>query len=264
MRLHTRIRCLLDARRNVVRAGPDYVVAGMATMPSRAATFGPAFQSMLRQVDRLYLYLDGHDRVPEIATGDPRVVPILAKDVPGLHANGKLLGLMLETRPCIYVCADDDLYFPRDYVATLRTCLARYHDHAVVGLHGSVLARPFVRYNAGRRLISYTDRLGDDWKVDVLGTGAVLFSSSVLRFDVRRWPHGNMADLGLAIEAKRAGVPLISIARRTKRVFALAVNQEDSLVVSRAKDDTRQTALARQLLGLEKEPSRKAAKLAAH
>ena len=71
------------------------IVAGMATMPSRAATFPLALRSILPQVDRLYLYLDGHFEVPEVARGDPRIVSILSRDVPDLRGNGKFLALSL-------------------------------------------------------------------------------------------------------------------------------------------------------------------------
>jgi len=50
------------------------IVAGMATVPSRAATLPMAFRSIIRQVDRLCLYLDGHQGVPEVARNDTRVI----------------------------------------------------------------------------------------------------------------------------------------------------------------------------------------------
>ena len=93
------------------------VVAGMATMPSRAKTFPKAFLGIINQVDRLYLYLDGHAEVPECTHGDPRVVPIFASEQPGLGGDGKYLGLLQESQPCFYVGVDDDIVYPPDYVA---------------------------------------------------------------------------------------------------------------------------------------------------
>jgi Ca2+-binding RTX toxin-like protein len=72
------------ARRWLRSPSKRFVVAGIATSPSRAASFPTAFRSIVRQVDRLYLYLDGHSEVPEPARNDPRVVPILWSEVPGL------------------------------------------------------------------------------------------------------------------------------------------------------------------------------------
>jgi hypothetical protein len=238
----------VDGRRAAARWGDDLVVAGMATMPSRAATFPFAFASLIRQVDRLYLYLDGHAECPAPARGDPRVVPILSRDMPSLHANGKLLGLALERRPCLYVSADDDIHYAHDFVAALRRGLSASGDAAVVGLHGSVLARPMVRYDLNRTKFQYSAALNESRSVDVLGTGAVLFSSQMLSFDVREWPFTNMVDLGLALEAAKRGMPLIALARRRKSVWTLAGDQPDSIRAALRRDDTRQTALAHELL----------------
>jgi hypothetical protein len=61
------------------RIGDKRIVAGLATMPSRAASFPVAFRSIVHQVDRLYLYLDGHQEVPEVARSDRRVIPIFRR-----------------------------------------------------------------------------------------------------------------------------------------------------------------------------------------
>jgi hypothetical protein len=231
----------------------DLVVAGMATMPSRAATFRHALPSIVRQVDTLYLYLDGHTEVPEPVRRDPRIVAILSRDVPGLHANGKLLGLALEERACLYVTVDDDIYYPRTFTASLRGALAACGDAAVVGYHGSILARPLVRYNVGRTVFPYATALPETRPVDVLGTGAVMFSSQRLRFDVREWPFANMVDLGLAIEAAKTGVSMTCVARRRRSVFMLGSEQNDSIYAALKRDDSRQTELARRLLQLRDE-----------
>src|SRR5689334_9730019 len=78
-------------------------VAGMATMPSRATTFPLAVRSIIDQVDRLYLYLDGHEEVPKSVRDNPRVIPIFAREEPGLGCDGKFLGVVREREPCLYI-----------------------------------------------------------------------------------------------------------------------------------------------------------------
>ena len=114
----------LGLRRNGRRCGSDRIVAGMATMPTREKTFRPAFQSIIRQVDHLYLYLDGFETIPDIVKDHPRVTATLARQEEGLHANGKFLGLVYEQQPCLYVSVDDDIYYPHNFVARLRARLA--------------------------------------------------------------------------------------------------------------------------------------------
>jgi hypothetical protein len=161
-----------------------------------------------------------------------------------------LLGLALEVRPCLYLCVDDDMYYPRRLVSNLRRELAVQNDRAVVGLHGSKLAQPFDRYNNNRTTFQYTRALETTQEVDLIGTGAALFSSRALQFDVRNWAFSNMVDLGLAIEAARRGIPIVSVARKKNSLIALAEAQPDSIFASLILDDTRQTELAHQLLQL--------------
>lgn len=237
--------------KGLVRDPGERVVAGMATMPSRSATFREALTSVIGQVDKLYLYFDGHADVPDDIRSDRRIVPILSRDIGGLHANGKLLGLALERGSFIYVSVDDDFAYSRNFVRHLRAGLARYGDRAVVGYHGVVLKRPFSQYNADRSSIPYESRPREDRAVDAVGTGAAMFASDSLRFDVRNWRHVNMVDLCLAIEATGAGLPMVSLARRRRRMTALAEKQPDSIHARLLLDDSRQTELARELLRLE-------------
>ena len=230
------------------------VVAGMATMPSRAVSFQFAFASIVRQVDKLYLYLDGHEEVPPVVRGHANVEVVFSRDHPGLHANGKLLGLTLERRECIYLCVDDDIYFPRHFVASMRHGLEQERDRAVVGLHGIRLARPLVRFFTDQVLVShYAFPLAHATEVDLVGTGAAMFSSAVLKFDVADWPRVSMADIGLAMEAARRGLSMVSIARPGPLIVNLAEGQADSLYLARLKDDSRQTEFAKQLLSLRGE-----------
>jgi hypothetical protein len=250
MLISDRLRIAIDRLQPVVRDPGEPVVAGMATLPSRAATFPKAFASIIRQVDRLYLYCDGHREVPEPARGDPRVVPVLSDEMPGLHANGKLIGVSLERHSCVFVATDDDIYYPRNFVGALRAGLAIHGDRAVVGYHGSLLARPLARYNDDRTVFSYHRALEKAQEVDLLGTGAAMFCTRFLNFDVRRWTFTNMVDLGLALEAAKAGLPMMCLARKKRRVIMLAKTQPDSIRAGLLEDDARQTELGRELLRL--------------
>ncbi len=82
--------------RLMMRRKPKPVIAGLATMPSRAHSLETTIPSIIEQVDRLYLYLDGFSSIPEIAGSSPKIVPIISDRFPGLHSDGKFVGLILE------------------------------------------------------------------------------------------------------------------------------------------------------------------------
>ena len=240
---------------NTQACGQERVVAGMATMPSRMHTFDLSFSSLIRQVDHLYIYLDGHQEVPAIARGNSKVTLVFSKDIPDLHANGKFIGLKIEAQDCIYICADDDIYFTFDFVKRMREALALQQDQAIVGLHAKRLVRPFIRYNQSQTSIThYNSVLDKSALVDIIGTGAAMFSSSAISFDVEDWSRASMSDLGLSIEAAKRGIPLYSIARKNPLVATIEEDQTDSLYRARKKDDDLQTKLCKKLLSLNKNP----------
>lgn len=220
----------VDLRRPVPQRA-QVVIAGMATMPSRETTFKRAFLSIIRQVDHLYVYLDGFDEVPGLLKDRIDVTAILSSSEPGLHANGKLLGLLRHPGRFAYVSVDDDMHYCATFTSTLLSGLHRQAVPSVVGLAGGNIAlresRPFIPH-------WYGSRLRVDQQVDVLATGAVVFNSEVLPVDVTKWPKLSMTDLGLALVAAKVGVPLVAVKRKWPLIIALAVDQEDSLSRARA------------------------------
>jgi hypothetical protein len=222
----------------------------MATMPSRASTFPKAFLSIINQVDRLYLYLDGHAEVPECTHGDPRVVPIFASEQPGLGGDGKYLGLLQESQPCLYVGVDDDIIYPPDYVSHLASELRVFSSRCVVGVHGRQLTQPFKRYLRDSKVFHFTRPLERRLRVDILGSGTTMFDTAVLQFDPRHWRHKNMTDIQLALEAAKVRLPMICVSRRAAFLRELEEDQADSVYAKLKKDDSIQTSLALELLAV--------------
>jgi len=53
------------------------LIGGMATMPSRAHTFRLALSHILPQVDRLFVFFDQHDSVPQEFAEHPKIIGLL-------------------------------------------------------------------------------------------------------------------------------------------------------------------------------------------
>ena len=225
------------------------VVAGMATMLSRKDTAPAAIASILPQVDRLWLYLDRFDDVPDFAHQSK--IRVLRSQDCGLHfEDGKFLGAPRENGSCVYICCDDDIIYPPDYASRMARELSRSRAAAMVGVHGVALASTVGSYFEDRQVFHFAHELPDSQSVDILGTGTIAFNPHIVRFDPRAWTVKNCGDLVLAIEMKRRNIPMIAIARGRDWLRPLAENQPDSLYAKLMEEKTLVSELARLLVSL--------------
>lgn len=219
-------------------------IGGMATMPSRLGSLRQVLPGILRQVDRLYLYLDKYAEIPEEFNNLPKLVPLLTpREEKPAGGSGKFIGLAKHPGSCLYFCFDDDILYPAGYVARLGAALRRHQYRAIVGLHGAVYQIPAKQYTKSRRILHFRHGLEFDCCVDELGTGTLAFHSGLLKFDHQRWANSDMSDLMLMIEAIRQGVPRIAIRRPENFLRPIEENQVDSLYRRTLADDSIQTHL---------------------
>ncbi len=222
------------------------VIAGMATMPTRSATITGAIDSVLPQIDRLYLFLDGFSEIPGFAD-HPKIVPLLSSQYGDLKANGKFLGLALHSDECLYFSLDDDIAYPDDYVSSMRRTLKRYQHGVVVGVHASTMNQSVDSYCRDRVVVHRSISVDHDFSADVLGTCSTAFATHSLRFDVREWSDVNIVDLTFARLARESNIVLVGMARRDNWLKCLAEEQPDSIFAALQVNDSRQTSLAQAL-----------------
>lgn len=230
------------------------VVGGMATMPGRLKTLKIALPSILRQVDKMYVFLDGHSEVPAFIRNDPKIVPILGETHPNLHSAGKFLALIHEQETGVFASFDDDIYYPFDYVQVLLDGLKRLGQDTIVGFHGVDLPETVSSFRSDCRIIYFGHVLEKDRRVDLLGTGTCAFQMSSFRFDPTAWEFENMSDLQMGLEAAEKKIPMICLERRKGFMLPIEHLQKDSIFASLlSKKDVNQTQLAQRLVTLLKE-----------
>ena len=223
------------------------VVAGMATMPSRLDSFELALNSILPQVDRLFLFLDRFDH--PYVSADPRVVVLSSQLFGDLRANGKLMGLNMSGPDAYYFCVDDDIIYPHDYVQCHLQFLHQQRNAIVSGVHASKLNGKLENYLTDRTILHRSAELSDAVRVDVTGTCTAAFHTGALQFDVRKWTTSNMVDLNFALECKKQAVPMLAMPRKQGWIKCISENQPDSIFAALKKDHRIQTQLAKSLQG---------------
>ncbi len=191
-----------------VRPSPVPMIrASLASIPARTRTLRHTVASLLPQVDRLGVYLNGYSEVPGFLRG--RNIDVARSEEHGDRGDaGKFFWADAGDFDYHLTC-DDDLVYPRGYAARLVAGVEKYHRRAVVSLHGARLRPEPVDYygSVAERFHCLSDVEGEH-AVHVLGTGAACWHRS-LAIDPAIFRAPNMADMWLATWAQREGVPLI-------------------------------------------------------
>jgi len=218
------------------------VSACVASFPPRRDKLREVVARLLPQVDHLYVYLNEYEEVPDFLR-HTRITAELGGKARDLRDNGKFH--FMQSLPSGFVLTvDDDIAYPPDYVETLIRKVDFYERRAVVGLHGTIFAKPIRNYFRGRTLYHFEHELPHDVVVNQLGTGTVAFHTDLLRPDIAEFKTTGMADVWLALACKRIGAPMIAVERPAGYLQSLGF-EESTLFREFRKDDSRQTKLVR-------------------
>jgi FkbM family methyltransferase len=195
------------------------VVASLASIPERLAGLEAVVEALAPQVDRLNVYLNGHERTPDFL----RDARIEVAGGPGHGDRGDAAKFFWADRVHGYhlVC-DDDIRYPPDYAEAILAGLRRQPRPGVAGYHGSLLNERIVDYHRSRRLWHFTSALPADTPVHVLGTGVAAYHSSSIAVAPGDFAAPDMADLWLALLGQRQGVPFVCLAREAGWLRGLA------------------------------------------
>lgn len=223
--------------------------AGMATMPSRQDTAPLAIASILPQVDRLWLYLDRFDGIPDFARQD-KIRILRSQEYGSYFGTGKFIGALCEKRPCVYICCDDDIAYPLDYADRMKRELTGTRKAKMIGVHGLVLGPSISSDRPNHQIFHFAQELSATRQVDTLGTGTVAFNTRYVKFDPRAWTADHHGDMTLAIEMKRRNIPMFAIRRKKDWLRPLAESQADSIFAKRKRDYTVWINLARLLASI--------------
>jgi hypothetical protein len=137
--------------------------AHMASFPPRRDLMLRNIGAILGQVDRLFLVLNQFDRVPDEILGNERIVAVIPEE--DLMDVGKFY-FRPDPEDLVFT-VDDDLVYPADYVAHMRSFTAFMDmNRMLIGLHGysvdpdRLAYTRFFHFRAGIKSIRGVGRLG--------------------------------------------------------------------------------------------------------
>ena len=216
------------------------ITAHIASLPERVDTLKKTINSLLPQVDGIYVSLNNYEEVP-LFLKKKRIISTLCDN--SLGAEAKFLRVN-DFYGYTLVC-DDDLIYPDNYVEYM---INKVEAHkGIVSLLGKVYStRPTKSYRRG-----YTDiyrclvRVEGDHEVDVCGTGAMAYHSRDIEINIKDFGMRNMADVWMAKIAHEQGVKMFAVEH--DRDFVKHVLYPDRIWVGTV-DDTVQTMVLNSFL----------------
>lgn len=199
-----------------VEISENSICAAIASYPERELLLRDAVNSLLPQVDHLFVYLNNYRAVPDYLISSPfaRKLHYILDTNSTRRASAKFF--WLDKHPGYWLICDDDIIYPSDYASVMQE---KFHAHGarrLVGAHGTIFSRQFQHYYASRiRDLLFAEALDRDQPVHMLGTGTLFLHSSMLTSEevALLQSRATENDETLAVISKRRGLEQISVAR---------------------------------------------------
>lgn len=209
------------------------IVCGIASIPSRFSQLITTVNSLLPQVDKINLSLNNYTAIPQ-----ELIHPKIEIEI----TQGTDEQKFRKVEGDIFLSCDDDLIFPYNYVATLRLAFEDY-PHSILTFHGrSFDILPINSYYKSKsRRYRCLDKVAQDMPVQIGGTGCMAFKPLNFLVTLKDFQYTCMADIQIALKAKREGKKIICLAHESDWI---KYQQVGNTIYDRFRDDDKlQTSL---------------------
>lgn len=246
-------------------SGKRTVIGNMATMPERLHCLYKALGSILPQLDHLNLYLNNFPRTfnlyehyPELEAYSHIIQFTSSRDIGDRRDHARFTDALKYGQGHYYVCIDDDIVYPADYIEQLAGRSETYHDKVALCVHGYGLWENLQDFTSDRarasRYFHFEHELASDALVDVAGIGTLFCPAELIEEDFSSPPYG-FSDLVLAKYFFTRSIPVVAI-RRQKSWLKGIPNKSTLYKEARSENNDAKT-YARELAGIMKNISRK-------
>ena len=216
---------------------------GIASIPERVDSLKKAIDSIHDQATRVGVYLNNYDSVPGFLL-KKNIIVRRSQDHGDLRDNGKFFFLQ-EAKEQYYATIDDDIIYPTDYIYRLIEALRTTGTHSAIGVHGSNFPGEIKAITEFRHVFHFERSLPFVTRVDLLGTGTLLFDQSVWKLQTNEFIDPGMADVWFALAAEKRDYPIFVINRNRGWLsrFAAKNSQTHNLYKETQRSQRKQVSL---------------------
>lgn len=201
-------------------SGEEVVItAALATFPARLPTLEKVLQRLRPQVDRLCVYLDKYDYVPDV------VKQYADEAISGNQGDaGKFH--WADAQDGYYLTCDDDLVYDEHYVAWMIENVQHWGGRAIVTAHGRIYEgapHDFLSDNRDGTQHDFSRSVGDGAWINWPGTGCMAADLSVRTLPVHNLVP-NACDNVLALWGQIFHIPFWWPARQRQMIEDMVLN----------------------------------------
>ena len=199
-----------------VKINGSSITAAMATYPAREHVLCDAIDSIIDQVDCLFIYLNNYEQIPDIILDHPKrnKIEVVVDPKSNLRAAAKFF--WLSNIEGYHLTIDDDIIYPENYVARLVAACKSFNDNAIIGVHGSIFNK-FVKDASKCRsdIFNFQEGLESIKRVHMIGSGTSIFPNKIAKeINISKlFQHPLANDELLALIAKDKNIPIYAIDR---------------------------------------------------
>jgi hypothetical protein len=170
------------------------------------------------------VYLNNWDEVPAFLK-NPKIQIARSQEHGDVRDNGKFFWVE-KTDATFYATVDDDIAYPKDYIATLVANQQLLGGTYAVGVHCSIYPPEIKKLLRQRSLWHFNQATSSLLPVDMIGTGTLLFERAYWQLEYSEIGTPGMADVWFAVAAKKRNFGLWSVSRKAK--WLDTIEQEDA------------------------------------
>lgn len=189
------------------------IFAAVASIPQREAALKDVVNSILPQVDRLFVYLNGYEYVPDFLCNSK--IEYVLDPIGRTAASAKLYWLGKVSG--YYFSVDDDIVYPSDYCRKTieeyrkldSPCMVSYHgkNYSIFGIHQRLDRLQFYQFENEQK---------DVCRAHVLGTGVAMVDTRLVKCDLysAAFKHPRSIDLAVSIALRKSGIARYTLPKK--------------------------------------------------
>lgn len=209
----------------------EMITVQIATVPHREDMLQTVINSLINQVDRIHVMLNGHKDIPyflkQLEFHTDKIEYFKMDNSTGDAA--KFYGVE-KLKDYVFTC-DDDIQYPADYIQIMIAELQRHGNKVILTNHGREMNRkPVTSIYSDRIATHHTFAETKSVKLDIGGSGVMAWHTDFFKPKYLEFKRKNMADIWVAKQAKEQGLKIMMNPHPANWLVPLDLNEKEPSV----------------------------------